>query len=221
MIHKFTKSDVYRTNRQVIKVGMSFESQFLFQAYTREGWNEGVQWNYDIYDIGGKRFLWGNVEPDRHIFSTKILEEIGLKARETSNIINAEERQEAVNKLLKEFCDSIDKGIHDPSPITSFNSFAKNLSEQHDFFPEKSLIEISKELLEKHIHYNWNKPEEKQAVKDKISLKMKKYMDSNLNFNDIASIKEESMNKMLSKIVADYKEKENIKKKQPEMESSM
>lgn len=211
MSYKFTKSEVYRTNYQVIKIGQPFEAQYLFREYQREGWNEGIQWNYDIYDINGKRFLVGNVEPDTHIFSMKKLKELGLAARNASNIegdYSGEKRREAINKLMEDFCSSIDKGIHDPSKITAYPTFIKNLSEQKEMFPEKSFETIADELYNNSI--DGNTKEKREEVQAKIDAELKKLC---LKYsNAMRKIPDNQKKENLYMLaISDYQEKQRIK----------
>lgn len=215
MSYKFTKSEVYRTNYQVIKIGYPFEAQFLFREYQREGWNEGVQWNYDIYDINGKRFLFGNVESDVHLFSMKKLKELGLTAKNISSDLSGTKRKEAIDKLMEEFCSSIDKGIHDPSPILNFNQYKKNLYEQHIFFPEKPLLQIAQDLnkyIPSQIPANrglsWKKVNAKEMVKEGLNKIINSVKESH---KDNVLSDEDIMKETLQFCIDDFENKQRIK----------
>lgn len=66
----------------MVDLGHIFEAQFLLKYYERVGYNAGEQWNYDIYDINGKRFLYGDRTPDlKNNYSTEILKNAEGKLR--------------------------------------------------------------------------------------------------------------------------------------------
>ena len=158
MAYKFTKAEAYsRTNKIVVEIPETFESQFLFNHLNKIGSYEGQNYynSFDVYEVGNVRFLYGNFPRDNKAFSSKLLKEVGLKSRDIWNnafhndiYISSETRVNEIKKLAEDFATSIEKGIHDPGPIKSFVSYKRNLCEQKDFFPDKSLLKIASELIE-------------------------------------------------------------------------
>ena len=170
MTPRYTRQDVFRTTYEMVDLGHIFEAQFLLKYYERVGYNAGEQWNYDIYDINGKRFLYGDRTPDlKNNYSTEILKKCGREAQKLS--WTDPDYQKKADKLMQEFCDSIDKGIHDPSPVTSFANFRRQLVEQKKMFPQKSLTDIAKEL------YNEIPYKKKDEVKVSIDAGFHKIME--------------------------------------------
>lgn len=149
MTPKFSKQDAYRTSKTIVGLAGSpyeFYAQFLFKGEDRVGEYEGQNyWNcFDIYDVNDIRFHIGNGAKNTKNFSYNVLKELGEKAEKLHGWSNEDIIQR--KELLKEFCDSIHKGIHDPSPINNFTQFKKQLVEQKDMWPEKSWTEIGKLL---------------------------------------------------------------------------
>lgn len=169
---KLSAKDIFNTNRQIVDLGNSFEAQFLLMPYSADFYNAGEQWNYDVYDINGKRFLYGDRTPDprKKNYSTEVMKKC---AREARNLDHTDKEYRSKHERLMEiFCDSIDRGIHDPAPVTSFANFKRQLSEQKEMFPDKSLTQIGKELLDE-IPYG-KKTEE---IKGKINVGLMKVME--------------------------------------------
>ncbi len=142
MDRQLTRTEVFQTANKIIALGHNFEAQFLLQPYKRTGFTAGnFGWNYDVYDINGIRFLYGDREPDGYDkFSTPLLKELGTKARNLGN------DYDGIKKLMDEFCDSIDRGIKDPDVIKSVAGFKRELVDQKKQNPDKTLIQIAKEL---------------------------------------------------------------------------
>ena len=147
-MNKMNKEDVYRTNNKIVKLGNCFEAQFLFKDYNKTGSYEGQNyWNcYDVYDINGIRFLYGNgITTDETKFSMKLLKDTAIKM---SNIWSFKKEDIELRKMLMDnLCDSIHKGIHDPAIIKSFTGFKKELASQKQMYPHKTLTEIAGELV--------------------------------------------------------------------------
>lgn len=146
MTPKFSKQDAYRTSDTIVGICNENYIQHLLRGTDRTAEYEGVNyWNcFDIYDIDGIRFHVGNGANQTKNYSSELLKNLGEQARELHgwDELSVNKRKE----LLKEFCDSIHKGIHDPSPINNFTQFKKQLVEQKDMWPEKSWTEIGKLL---------------------------------------------------------------------------
>ncbi len=171
---QISKRDVFNTTRKIVDLGNSFEAQFLLHPYQADFYNAGEQWNYDVYDINGKRFLYGDRTPDpwHKNYSTEIMKKYAGEARKLD--VTDKEYRAKHDRLMELFCESIDRGIHDPAPVTSFANFKRQLSEQHDMFPNKSLSQIGKELLEE-VPYGKKSGE----IKEKINAGLKKLMEKN------------------------------------------
>ena len=149
MTPEFSTSDVFRTNNIIVSLHNRFEGYKLLAPFERDGYNSGrFGWNYDIYDINGIRFLLGDREPDMlYNYSTVLLNKYAMEI-DALDHGDYNKYKDAAGKILKQFCDSIKKGIHDPAPVTSFANFNKQLVEQQDMWPEKSLLALAKELLD-------------------------------------------------------------------------
>lgn len=148
--------EVFRTGNKIVALRNSCEAQFLLKPYERTGYTAGKYgWNYDVYDINGIRFLRGDREPEGYDnFSKKLLNKLGNQARTLGN------DYEGIKKLMESFCDSIEQGITDPHKIKSVAGFKKELADQKRQNPDKTLIQIAKELGS----YYQN-----QQVKDKVN----------------------------------------------------
>ena len=170
-------------------------------------------WNsFDVYEVGNVRFLYGNFSRESKDFSSKLLKEIGLKARDIWNnsfhndiYISDETRVNEIQKLAEDFATSIEKGIHDPGPIKSFVSYKKELLEQHKMFPDKPLLEIASELTKCIVN-----DEAKQKVNIGISKAIKNVNLDSVDKLDITDMDKVVMNKALENIV--QKAEINIKK---------
>ena len=142
MNREMNTSEIFGTASKIIALQHNCDAQFLLKPYERTGYTTGKYgWNYDVYDINGIRFLWGDREPNGYDnFSTKILNKLGNQARALGNDYNG------IKKLMDEFCDSIEHGITDPHVIKSVAGFKKELVDQKKQTPDKPLIQIAKEL---------------------------------------------------------------------------
>ena len=215
MAYRFSKAEAYsRTNKIVVEIPDTFESQFLFNHLNKIGSYEGQNyWNcFDVYEVGNVRFLYGNFPRESKDFSSKLLKEIGLKARDIWNnsfhndiYISDETRVNEIQKLAEDFATSIEKGIHDPGPIKSFVSYKKELLEQHKMFPDKPLLEIASELTKCIVN-----DEAKQKVNIGISKAIKNVNLDSVDKLDITDMDKVVMNKALENIV--QKAEINIKK---------
>ena len=156
MSREMNTSEVFRTTSKIIALRNNCEAQFLFKPYERTGYTAGKYgWNYDVYDINGIRFLWGDREPDGYDnFSAKILNKLGNQARALGN------DYDGIKKLMDEFCESIEHGIKDPHEIKSVVGFKKELVDQKRQNPDKPLIQVAKEL--NGYYQNWQ-------VRDKVN----------------------------------------------------
>ena len=99
------------------------------------------------------------------------------------------------------------KGIRDPAPVTSFANFKKQLVEQQDMWPEKSLLAIAKELLD-------SVPlSKKKEVKEKINNGIKK------EYEKVSGLQSESASENVKmefalKVIAAKQRELNQKKEQ-------
>ncbi len=164
MSREMNTSEVFRTSNKIIALQHNCDAQFLLRPYERTGYTTGrYGWNYDVYDINGIRFLWGDREPEGwDNFSTKILNKLGNQARALGN------DYDGIKKLMGEFCDSIERGITDPHVIKSVIGFKKELVDQKRQNPDKPLIQVAKEL--NGYYQNWQ-------VRDKVNDFLKKTIE--------------------------------------------
>ena len=175
MTPKFSKSDAYRTTNKIVGICNEEWIQFLLKDETRDGEYEGRNyWDcFDIYDVNGIRFHIGNGASQTNNYSSEILSKLGKEAQSIGRWTDEDIKKR--KELLKQFCTSIEKGIHDPAPVTTFGNFKKQLVEQHNMWPEKSFCQISKELLEYIPNlYPYTRTEE---IKNKINDGLKKELE--------------------------------------------
>lgn len=215
MTYKFSKSDVYRTTDTIVSLGNIYEAQYLIRGMNKIGEYEGQNyWNcFDIYEYNGIRFLHGEGVSVSDNFSHKIMKETGInidKAYYTCS--STDEYRSKIKELLDTFCNSINKGIHDPSPILNFNQYKKNLYEQHNFYPEKPLLQIAQELnkyIPEKVPTNrgmdWKKVDAKEKVNSGFNRLIKLH-----NLNDIND-KEKILEKVLNICITDYSKTLNNK----------
>lgn len=179
MATKFSKADVYRTNNIVVSLCNSEYAQDIVKCFDRIGEYEGQNyWNcFDIYDIDGIRFLVGNGAPyyQTNKYNRELLKQTSKEIRNINSW--TENNIQKQKELVYKFCDSIKKGIHDPSVINSFQSYKKNLCEQIDFFPDKPLLKVASELTN-YINIK-NETEIKQKINDGIN-KVISTLDKNI-----------------------------------------
>lgn len=131
------------------------------------------------------------------------------------NCISGEEDKAKREEILDKFIDSVNRGIHDPSQILNFNQYKKNLYEQHKMFPEKSLLEIGKELTDYIPNmiptkrgWDWAKSDVKEKVNEGLQKYTQKFYSNNKS-------SEEFMEEALKNVLEDYTkklEKSNSKK---------
>ena len=164
MNREMNTSEIFGTASKIIALQHNCDAQFLLKPYERTGYTAGKYgWNYDVYDINGIRFLWGDREPDGYDnFSKKNLTKLGNQARALGN------DYDGIKKLMDEFCDSIDRGITDPHEIKSIAGFKKELVGQKSQHPNKPLILIAGEL---------NSYYQNREVRDKVNDFLKKTIE--------------------------------------------
>lgn len=210
---KITKSEAYNLNNTTICLGNSFEGQFLVNWLTPKFYNAGTQWNFDVYEYKDTTLIYGNEFPSKN-FSSKIMKECANEMRNVK-CISGEEDKAKREEILDKFIDSVNRGIHDPSQILNFNQYKKNLYEQHQMFPEKSLLEIGKELTDYIPNivptkggWAWGKSDAKQKVTDGLQKYIEKVYSEKKS-------SEEFMEEALKNVLEDYTkklEKSNSKK---------
>lgn len=218
MYYKFSKSDVYRTTDPIVSLGNIYEAQYLVSGMDKIGEYEGQNyWNcFDIYEYNGIRFLYGNGVDVSDNFSHKIMKETGRNIEKAySTYSYTDEYKSKIKELLDSFCDSINKGIHDPSQILNFNQYKKNLFEQHNFYPEKPLLQIAKELNEyiptqipTDRGMSWKKVNAKEMVKEGLNKIINSVKESH---KDMVLSDEDIMKETLQFCVDDYESKQRIK----------
>jgi|GEM_PF-6902279 len=167
MTPKFSKADAYRTDKIIVSLCNEYEGQHIIKDMEKIGeYEEQNYWNcFDIYEANGVRFFYGNGVAQTNNFSTELLNKYGKQINEIDGWT-----EDAINKrkeIVKQFCESIKKGIHDPSPIKNWSQFKKNLVQQMDFFPEKSAFEVAKILTDK-----WVVKEAKEEINSKLQAAM-------------------------------------------------
>lgn len=168
MTPKFSKADAFRTTDKIVSLGNSYESQYVIRGLEKIGEYEGVNyWNcFDIYEANGIRFFQGEGCPQ---LSESFNSIVKLCGKEIDNKCRgwSEEDVQKRKGLIEALCNNIKAGRHDPSKVTSFGNFKKQLVEQKKLWPDKSFISISKELLA-HVPllYPYTRTEE---IKDKIN----------------------------------------------------
>ncbi len=146
---------------------MNTKGSISLKIWKKIGEYEGANyWNcFDIYEANGIRFFYGNGVSETNNFSTELLNKYGKQINEIDGWT-----EEAINKrkeIVKQFCESIKKGIHDPSPIKNWSQFKKNLVQQMDFFPDKTAFDVAKELTD-----NWVVKEAKDEINSKLKVAM-------------------------------------------------
>ena len=209
MTPKFSKSDVVRTSYKTVSLCNSEWAQFILKDVPITGEYEGKNyWNcFDIYDYGEKgiRFLVGNGAPyyETNKYSSDLLQHYGLEIRNNYNGTSKEEKAKR-KELLDAFCDSINNGIHDPLPVTSFANFKKQLVEQKKMWPDKSYCSISQRLL--------NSVSNKE-IKTKINEGIKAVYDKVTPMQQKNTSEEEKIEFTL-KIIASEQRIMNLKKEQ-------
>lgn len=163
--------DVFNTTNIVVDLGQSVEAQNLLSGFSPDYYNAGyLGHNFDIYDINGIRFLLGGRTPDpwqykRTTYSTEILKKCSKEMYSLDS--TARDYQEKKLRIMEVFCNSIERGIHDPKPVTSWPNFKRQLAEQKAMFPNKTLTLIGKELLEE-VPSGKNSGEIKERICDGI-----------------------------------------------------
>lgn len=211
---KITKSEAYNLNNTTICLGNSYEGQFLVNWLTPQFYNAGVQWNFDVYDYKGTTLIYGNEFPSKN-FSSRIMKEAANEMRTLRSLTWESWEEERVKReeILDKFIDSVKQGIHAPSQILNFNQYKKNLYEQHQMFPEKSLLEIGKELTEYIpdricVKNSWRKVDAKEKVNEGLSKYTQKFWSKDKSSEQI-------MEESLKNVLEDYTkklEKTNSKK---------
>lgn len=167
MTPKFTKADAYRTDKPIVSLCNSYEGQYIIKDMKKIGEYEGQNyWNcFDIYEANGVRVFYGNGVSPTDNYNTEILKDCGKRLEELNGW--SDETIHKRKEIVKEFTDSVLAGIKDPSPIKNWSQFKKNLVQQVDFFPKKSVLEIAKNLTDK-----WIVSEAKDEINSKLQSAM-------------------------------------------------
>ncbi len=208
MTPKFSKSDAYRTANKIVGICNIDRIQFLLMGVPQDGWYEGRNyWNcFDIYDVNGIRFHIGNGATETNNYSSTLLTKLGNEAQKLSGWDDATKKKRA--ELLKEFTDSIEKGIHDPSPVTSFANFKRQLVEQKDMWPNKDIREVAKELFDE-IPYSWT-DEAKTELNTKINNGVEKIINK-YELRNVCKSTDDIFVKALEFMCKDEKERQQKK----------
>lgn len=208
MTPNFSKSDAYRTANKIVGICNEDRIQFLLMGVSKDGWYEGRNyWNcYDIYDVNGIRFHIGNGASETNNYSKKLLTKLGNEAQKLHGWDDATKKKRA--ELLKEFTDSIEKGIRDPSPVTSLQNFKKQLVEQKDMWPNKDIREVAKELFNE-IPSDWTE-ESKLDLNYKINNSLEKTIKKH-ELRNVCKSTDDIFVKALEYLCKDEKERQQKK----------
>lgn len=178
MTPKFSKADAYRTDKPIVSLCNSFEGQYIIKDMEKIGEYEGTNyWNcFDIYESNGIRFFYGSGVDSTKNFSKDILKNCASRIQKINGW--SETDNQLRRNIVKEFADSIQAGVKDPSPIKSFTQFKRELVKQVDAYDRLTemnktpvdILEISS-ILSKYIVSD--------EAKDEINAKLQNAMLEN------------------------------------------